>query len=188
MKLLLGVMALLAFSAGANQITFPEVYDVLKVDGQERISNFFERKTEIPLTTGRHVILYRYNELFEDDDDGHTKIKSEPYVLVLQKGQESVVVNNPDNLDEAQARKYAELPKLSINSESGAEVVFKTFALSEFEQQQYRSVLDSQTEKVLQTSEKKQTVSGANALNMLNYWWQQATEQERTEFLKQIQH
>ena len=213
-KILLATgIALLPMSVLAKQLTFPEMYQVLKVNGEEHKSGFFESETELELGSGRHIIEYRYSEIFEDDDvDDHIKIKSEPFVLDITLGQDAKTIKNPNNLDVAQAKAYAKQPKLTFVEKDGSkEMTHNIMSIKDYEQTRYQSLLDT-TQAVKrnlptaavapaskqhvareQTTNKSQAASkvaeqkvNSRALEMLNYWWQQASEQERAAFLSQL--
>ena len=193
-----------AQSVSAKELIFPDVYEVIKVNGDSFSRGLFESESKIPLSAGRHVILYRYSELFEDaDNDDHVKIKSDPFVLVVDKANETIKVSSPKNQTEKQAREYAKLPSLTLVSTGGKKTEYQTFALADFEQQQYQSVLDTrpinkamsaerailpaQSAQSAQSAQKinNSKVTQSRALDMLNYWWQQASEQEKAAFKQQ---
>ena len=174
-------------NASAKELVFPEEYEVLKVNGEKYRSGFFDTEHVIPLPIGRHVILYRYKELFEEEDgDGHVTIRSDHHVLVINKQAADIYIDEPQNHSEKKAREYAKKPTLVLSSKGQETIEYSTFALAEFEQQQYQSVLDSPVSVNKQVNTKgNQEVDTSRALEMLNYWWQQANAQEKAAFRKQ---
>ena len=89
---------------------------------------------------------------------------------------------------------------MKLNAENNSPITYQTFSLTSFEQRQYQSVLETQALSHIpydggqkkQASDKLTVQSTidtkqSRAVSMLNYWWQQATVQERAEFLKQHQ-
>ncbi|MFD2166564.1 DUF2057 family protein [Thalassotalea euphylliae] len=212
MRKALSLITFLCFSfqmSFAATITFPEVYDVLKVNGQDYSSGFFSKKSDIELTPGRHVVLYRYNELFEDpSNDDHAKIKSEPFVMIVDMSDANLTVQSPEILDEMQARKYALKPTLTIMSSNNTPASFSLSSLRDFEKAQYQRAIEVARETPLTTapandnqipndsntgsalpkdSESGNVSSQSRAYQMLNYWWQQASKEERKAFLHSIQ-
>ncbi|WP_448556568.1 DUF2057 family protein [Thalassotalea montiporae] len=186
-----------AQSLSAKELIFPDVYEVLKVNGDSFSRGLFESESKITLPVGRHVILYRYSELFEDaDNDDHVKVKSDQFVLVVNKAEETIEVLSPRNQEEKQAREYAKSPSLTLTTSSDKKVLYQTFALADFEQRQYQSVLDTRSSNeealakpamlpALPKQEGSDRKAHSRALDMLNYWWQQASEQEKTAFKQQ---
>ncbi|REL35789.1 DUF2057 domain-containing protein [Thalassotalea euphylliae] len=184
-------------SLSAKELIFPDVYEVLKVNGDSFSRGLFESESKITLPVGRHVILYRYSELFEDaDNDDHVKVKSDQFVLVVNKAEETIKVSSPRNQEEKQAREYAKSPSLTLTTSSDKKVVYQTFALADFEQRQYQSVLDTRSSNegasakpamlpALPNQVGSDRTAHSRALDMLNYWWQQASEQEKAAFKQQ---
>ncbi|NMP31432.1 DUF2057 domain-containing protein [Thalassotalea sp. M1531] len=202
------VLFTLSFSCTA-ELLFPEQYQVLKVNGKDYSGSFFSSESRVELTNTKQVILYRYNELFDDtDNDDHTKIKSEPFVLIIEGTQQRLRVIEPNNLDIQQARTYALNPVLDIRGQSGQVISHTIASLIDFEQSQYQRAVNKNLIRLEQPSSalvdenvvnqpkplKNDSLEKANqpikaqnsrALSMLNYWWQQASEQERQQFLQQ---
>ncbi|REL27173.1 DUF2057 domain-containing protein [Thalassotalea euphylliae] len=181
------LLSLFASTTLAKNVIFPEEYEVLKVNGEKYRSGFFDTEHVIPLSTGRHVILYRYKELFEEEDgDGHVTIRSDHQVLVINKQAADIYIEKPQHHAEKQARAYAKKPKLVLSSKGQQTVDYSTFALAEFEQQQYQSVLDAPVSANQEINTKSnQETRASRALEMLNYWWHQASAQEKAAFRKQ---
>ena len=182
----------------AKQLTFPDTFEVLKVNGQPYKSSFFESETELTLGSGRHIIEYRYSEIFEDDDvDDHIKIKSEPFVLDINLGQREIAVKNPNNLDIEQAKAYANKPELTLLGVNDTnQLDYKIISKIDYEQMRYQGLLNT-SEAVKRNLPAKTSTStdigltagqkvNSRAVEMLNYWWQQASEQERAAFLSQL--
>ena len=84
MKYLLLAVSLMSTNVLASELIFPEMYEVLKVNGTAYKGSFFEQESRLSLPAGKHVVLYRYNELFEGDDD-HVKLNlSHSYLLLIR--------------------------------------------------------------------------------------------------------
>jgi len=190
---------LLIVSFGCHaSIVFPEAYEVLKVNGKTYENSFFSSASEIKVNAEKQVILYRYNELFEDvDNDDHTKIKSAPFVLIIDGTSEQITIKSPELNDIKQAREYALNPTLVIVDTKEQLVSHTISSLAEFEQTQYDKALHAhrlhntnnnlpeKSTRINVTSKVEEPQS--RALSMLNYWWQQASEQEKRIFIKQQQ-
>lgn len=199
------LLALILVKANAGSITFPENYEVIKVNGKTYSQSFFASESKVELASERNVILYRYNELFEDADFDHVNIKSEPYVLLIADSKDTFIVTPPAIKDISQARIYGEKPLLKINNSEQQLVKHQIVSLNDYEKKQFAQskveIVEQHQDKenavnlvakANSTASKDQEIAKAKletsrAFDMLNYWWQQASEQEKQAFIRQIQ-
>jgi hypothetical protein len=117
---------LMSFYLNANVITFPENIIVISVNDVEQSSHFFARETKLDLAVGNHVLVLKYQDLFDGDDD-HTKVKSKPFVVLFTLDasiatNELITAETP-HLDELkQAKQFAKNPKIKLLTQSGREI------------------------------------------------------------------
>lgn len=191
-------LSFFSFSSFSSTLTIPENFQLLKVNGKEYSSSLFAKEVQLELTSGKHVLLLRYKEMFEDDDnDDHTTIKSPPFLLMFDIYNEPLQIKSVHFIDDSTARAYAKKPTVVLENTKKVKVASKSLLLSEFEQNQYRAALTKvQNEQVelmsTSTLESKQSIQqpanlkqNSRASEMLNYWWQQATAHEQQQFIKQ---
>lgn len=191
-------LSFFSFSSFSSTLTIPENFQLLKVNGQEYTSSLFAKEFQLELASGKHVLLLRYKEMFEDDDnDDHTTIKSPPFLLMFDIYKEPLQIKSVRFIDDSAARAYAKKPTVVLENTLKVKVASKSMLLSEFEQNQYRAALTKvQTKQVelisTSTPESKQSSpppmnleQSSRASEMLNYWWQQATVHEQQQFIKQ---
>jgi uncharacterized protein YccT (UPF0319 family) len=130
---------LMSFSVNASVIIFPENIIVVSVNGIEHSSSFFTRETQLDFPIGKHVVVLKYQDLFEGDDD-HTKVKSKPFVVLFSLDESSasddeISVVTP-NLDELkQAKMFAKSPKIKLFAENGDEITTVNQSLIKFNAQ-----------------------------------------------------
>lgn len=124
-KILFSLILLISVTVNASVITFPESIIVVSVNGVEQPSHFFAQQTTVELAEGDHILVLRYQDLFEGDDD-HTNVKSKPFVLIFTLSQAQA--NNAINvatpiLDELKsAKSFAKSPKVSLMDENSNEI------------------------------------------------------------------
>lgn len=124
-KILFTLILLISATVNASVITFPESIIVVSVNGVEQPSHFFAKQTTVELAEGDHILVLKYQDLFEGDDD-HTKVKSKPFVLIftLSKAQANSAINVATPiLDELKlAKRFAKSPKVSLMDENSNEI------------------------------------------------------------------
>lgn len=176
-------------SSIASQIHIPENITVISINGKEQGFSFFNRQTTWPIKTGSNVLQLRYKELFDDvENDDHTTIRSKPFMVTFeQQTNTELVIIVPKLLNEQAARKFAKEPKVSIETTSGNQVNFKQENVQDLLAKQKIQTLNqfSQAQGIQQQhSDNIQQTDENMALQMLNYWWQQANPAQRATFLK----
>ena len=125
-KILFSLILLISVTVNASVITFPESIIVVSVNGVEQPSHFFAQQTTVELAEGDHILVLKYQDLFEGDDD-HTKVKSKPFVLIftLSQAQANNAINVASTpiLDELKlAKSFAKSPKVSLMDENSNEI------------------------------------------------------------------
>lgn len=124
-KILFSLILLISVTVNASVITFPESIIVVSVNGVEQPSHFFAQQTTVELAEGDHILVLKYQDLFEGDDD-HTNVKSKPFVLIFTLSQAQA--NNAINvatpiLDELKlAKSFAKSPEVSLMDENSNEI------------------------------------------------------------------
>lgn len=200
----------------ANTLIVPAQFDVLKVDGKNYDSSFFSVNQKIKLINGKHAVLLKYKELFDDpENDDHTTVKSEPFIVMFSMQGSPLELLSKVNKDEEEARGFAENPLVRIVDSRGKEVGSKTMLLADYEQKQFQVALLTQSQESGNSVESRSNINDQDnspskkltipantsttipssaagsseptpALEMLLYWWQQASEQQKQAFLSQL--
>ncbi len=138
-SVLLCLIFLMSFNVNASVIIFPENIIVVSVNGVEQSTTFFASETQLDFAAGSHVVVLKYQDLFEGDDD-HTKVKSKPFVVLftlneLLTRKEKITVVPPNLDDLKQAKAFAKRPKVKLLTESGDEIASVNQSLITFNAQ-----------------------------------------------------
>lgn len=190
------VSLFITINAFAVQLVVPDIYQLIKVNGQAVSSDFFSSETVVDLKVGRNIVVLKYSELFEDDDnDDHATIKSDPQIVLFTIATHNInkysVIAPPIDNDK-QARIYAQSPHIRIvstdkNSGKQRELNLLSKNLTEFEaeiafqkmeQLEMSSLINSK-----HTIESTNNATTINALEKLKLWWAQADEKQKKQFI-----
>ncbi|GLX76776.1 UPF0319 protein [Thalassotalea insulae] len=193
----------------AQQLQVPANVEVVKVNGIAQGFNLFEQQHMVPLRQGRNVLTIQYSELFDDVDyDDHTRIKSALMVLVFNIAkQQALTLLTPYINDQVQAKQFADSPHFAIVDDENNNIAMELFDLDnylavtrnqEIAQQQSKNIeqiasVDSAkatpvTDHQASTHRPitKTELAQQYALDMLHYWWQQATDKQKMQFKSAI--
>ena len=157
----------------AAQIKFPAELIPLQVGGEKIEHSLFSKVDEITLNKGTHKLKIKYSDLFELDYDDHEVVESKPCWIEVQISDNAdyhVVFKKPE--DEVEAQLFAKSPSVILKAISTSELVTVI-----------KSSEPARKVTVVEVAEVKQS---PKALEMLNFWWQQANAQDRKEFLEQV--
>lgn len=189
--ILCSLFVLLSFSAQAAKLTIPDTFEVLVVDDEEQSKSFFTKATELDLAPGQHLVQIQYREMFEHDtEDHHETVRSEPFMVMFSvSGDEVLHLRHEQQPGIEQAREYAKDPQVTLVDASG-----QVLAIQQLTKKQYQQDLASSQQQRRQQVV-KQSLSddpgefnqqGPDTVEMLEYWWQQATDAERQEFIRYV--
>ena len=202
MRTFLLVMGLLANTVMAAQLIVPEAFDVLSVNGVEQGMSLM-RKKAIALQPGQNVIVLEYDEIFDSEiNDSHDSIRSQPYALVFTIGaNQDLRLHSPGIKSREQAESYAKAPTFRVETLSGPRVEYQAFPakdLSLATSQPLTTVAPpvttpppGKTPRMPYVTESSSNSTNnpaqPDALQLLQFWWSQATPEQRQQFLQQIQ-
>lgn len=205
-SILLFLICLMSFNVSANVIIFPENITVLSVNGIEQSNNFFARETQIEFSTGNQVVVLKYQDLFEGDDD-HTNVKSKPFVVLFNlseslNAKDKITVITPIIEELSQAKAFAKNPKVKLLMGNGEEIASVNQSLIKFNAQgQFAKLAHNKSAKLngsvienSQTSNKHnmlkekcpengQQASNVSSIERLKCLWNKANEAEKEAFI-----
>ena len=203
-KLVLLSSALMLFnsiSSLAETIHFPEEFVPLQVGDRLIEQSFFSRVDDVELAPGTYQLKLKYTDLYEQGYDDHQVVESEPFwvEVTFEQGKNyDLVFNRASNAVAAEV--FAESPQVSLKAK-GSELAMPLSIVN------YRAVSAPvqavATAPVVAAKNKPATaapvtlpanVSGGkdglkkmpNAAAMLEFWWQQASPEERRAFLQKV--
>lgn len=184
-------------------LTIPEDFNVLYVDGQKTQSSFFSPGgATLKLAQGEHRVVMIYDQFFESGDDTN-RIKSAPFMLsfMIEKAVDvELQFTAPKTLDAA--REFAKSPQVELQITSSKSVlpiqitldIDKDWYLASYAKAPVQPLPPVQPSPapVVQVSfsanpaPAEKAGKQSNALQQLQYWWQQADDSQREEFLQGI--
>lgn len=199
---------LLATGLQAAELRVPEPFDVLIVNGEEYSAGLKSQKTVV-LKTGRNIVILEYDQIFDADyGDSHDRIKSAPVALVFEAAADSVLsLVDPKLQSNTEARRYAKAPQLQLRDQLQQPVASQLLPVREINGLLLADGGNDGNRSINANQAGASTTSAGNpaptatpstapqsttsqpapdALQMLNYWWQQATPAQRAAFLQAI--
>ncbi|WDE07637.1 DUF2057 domain-containing protein [Thalassomonas viridans] len=187
----LSFLFLLFFSGTvfAGNLQLPKEITVVSINGQPYQNSFFASDSDIQLAPGQQLLVLEYKDIFENyEDDDHTTIRSEPFVVIFNVGeQDKLKLKLPEIAGEQQARDFANKFNVSFLDASNREhPVFIQDLMK------YKAGLMT-THPVLQSTPviagkpaEAELEQDENALNQLKHWWQLASEKQKRHFMQYL--
>lgn len=204
MKNLLALSLLLPSLAYSATVKFSEELIPLQVNENKVEHSLFSTVTEVNVPAGKHKIKVKYKDLYEINYDEHELIESDPFWLVVNvaDGTATYQISMPRADDIEGAKQYVAKP-FAVLEELGSE---QTKRLEPVKAHLVVSTEAADKKQTIANIESKNTPSGfitppseevsnaqkqlnapisqqPSALNMLEFWWSQASEQEKASFL-----
>ncbi|SFD14599.1 DUF2057 family protein [Pseudoalteromonas denitrificans] len=174
MRYFLFFLSFFSCSVFAVQIKFPEELIPLQVDSNKIEHSLFSPVDEIKLTQGMHKIQLKYSDLFELDFDDHEVVESQPFwikVNISSKSNYRLIFDAPQDVEAAHI--FAKAPLVMLEQLLTGDV----------------AIIEKSSEPEVSISEIKpdQVIKEPKVLDMLDFWWKQANEDEKTLFLKSLE-
>lgn len=161
-----------------SELTVPYHVTVVAVDGRDLNTGYLfydQRPQVLTLGPGEHTVVLRYFDLLEDDEGAQSdseRVTSEPVRLrfTAEPGRAyRLAAPRPDTL--AAARRYARAPEMRIEPAGGGAAVSEPAPAPA-------------PESPAAAAGPETSASAPTALEMLEYWWQQASPAQRRRFLE----
>lgn len=192
-----------SFSSVAETIHFPEEFVPLQVGDRLIEQSFFSRVDDVELAPGTYQVKMKYTDLFEQGYDDHQVVESEPFwvEVTVESGKDyDLVFNRASNAVAAEV--FAESPQVSLKAK-GSELAMPLSIVSYRAASAPVQAVASAPVSATSTSNKPATavpvtlpakVPGGqtglkntpSAAAMLEFWWQQASPEERRAFLQKV--
>lgn len=201
----LQVASLNAHAAQPASLVIPEELDIVSVDNVNQSSTIFSGgDATLKLQPGPHKIVVEYDVIFDIGYDDHEPITSEYFQISFSAAagkQYYIKIPSFNNVEEARA--YANKPVVDLidrssNQSVAAEITYREFD-GTFSKHYTKPLITSKPEPApvnsaamvsapaTSTSNTPKSDSEATVdrpLKMLEYWWQQANEQQRKKFIE----
>lgn len=192
-KIIVSVLLfLLPTTSFAAKLLVPAEFSVLRVNGEEFSTSFILQDTEVNLTTGQNVLVLKYNDIFEDDlDDSHQTIKSEPFIILFSvASNNSLKFSFAKPIDKSAAKEFSKKPVVNIIASNGNKLAVINQSLATYNDQAMQETILRKQKMVKQSldtgDQTTHSKTGPDNLAMLKYWWSQASDIEKQEFLKHL--
>lgn len=203
--LLSGIVSLfLSATSAAETVNFPEEIVPLQVGDKKIEHSFFNRVDEVELVPGVYQLKLKYTDLYEQGYDEHQVIDSEPFwvtMTIAANTDYDVVFNRADNAVAAEV--FAEAPQVSLQAKGAslgtplaiiAEPDLTSSINSQVATVQVAPTAASATRAAPMAANLQAPVSrpapnagnAPSAAAMLDFWWQQASAQERQAFIDKV--
>ena len=191
---LLLISAFWALSLNAAQLTIPDVFEFLALDGKEIGSSFLSHRERLELTEGKHKIALRYKDVVIDPDLGYESvINSKPFIVTLQVKQGVSYRLEPEKSAFRDRHAFAKNPVVTLSSEAGKQPVAVKTGKPESRQEKW--VRDTALknnkpdqppvlpETIASRQPEQPKVGKEDVGERLRYWWSQADKETRQEFM-----
>ncbi|MEO2281572.1 DUF2057 family protein [Pseudoalteromonas pernae] len=168
-------------AAHAEMVSFPAEILPLQVNDKVIEHSFFKSVDELELQPGSYNLKLKYSDLYEAGYDAHEVIESEPFwvTLTVESGKDyQVVFARAKNLDAA--KEYAKSPFVSVKVK-GKQVARTLPAVAP-------AVAPVPAVTTAPKEVSAPAPSGVSASAMLEFWWQQASPEERKAFLQKVKN
>ena len=181
--------------AASAELFVPYQYQVQAIDGTELRSSFYSfdgRDQTLRVAPGEHTLVLRYFDLIEDNDDrtdDYARVLSEPITVSFTARADSryaVTGERPSTPSAGEA--FAANPRLAIENRASGDTVSGEIAVAEPEIETIRrgNTVFAPVGKTAAASADTPQPAPKNAppqsLQMLKYWWNNASQAERDRF------
>ncbi|KZW99991.1 hypothetical protein JL49_14010 [Pseudoalteromonas luteoviolacea] len=181
------LLALFSGISVSGEVKFPEELLPLQVNNTEIEHSFFNKVRTLELPTGVHRIKVKYSDLFELDYDEHEVVDSAPFWVEVELGEGDYQVRFEEIEDVEQARRFAKSPSIWLQAKLGETVSAKSVIQRASQPVAPIKVAVAQNSVIPTTSQSTAPAAGRpDAAAMLEFWWQQASPEQRAAFLATI--
>lgn len=208
----IGVLSILvSLTLSAATLNVADALIVSSIDDKTVEHGFIGSKSTFTLQQGEHALIVRYKDVYEDLDFAEERvIESKAFVVTFSLvAEQQLTLDTVAITDLVQAERFAKNPKLKLIDENDKQVAFKLVDVAEYKlvqqvniavtslktnaatsnlvspantaQQQALSVQPAVN--IKQTMAPENNISAqVNALTMLKFWWQKASEADKEQF------
>lgn len=172
---------------------------VVSAVNDKRIENsFLHKKSSFELNQGEHALILRYKDVFEDlEFNEERRVESQDFVVKFTiTDQEQLELSTVKIKDLAAAENFKKSPELQLKDDNNNQLSLSLEEVSDYKLAKQVDIAVSAlaTNKVIQTQGSglpaatvltdKQTGTPirVNSLDMLKYWWQNASTDEKKRF------
>jgi len=199
------LVSFVSINVNAAELKITDNIVLRDVDDKVIEQGFLSKKQLITLSEGKHSLVLKYKDVFEDIDFAEERLVKSDYFVVkfVVEGQQSLTLSTTKINDLAAAERFAQKPELILLGEDNQEVVLTLQKLSDYElAKQVTQVVTTlsypadsvqSNTKASKVNKNEQTfndnvINQVDAVPMLKYWWKKANQVEKTNFLNFIKN
>lgn len=182
------------------RLEVPYTLDILSVDGDDFAPGMtlkVHRGHRLVLAPGPHTITVRYRDFFETNTDDMVRVEGQPRRMSfeLRKGR-VYTIRHPSFDDPEEARSALNNMPLRIEEQRTGRIESKTetvpnprarFALVGEAPKNSAAALPMTDEDMKPAAPAETESEGISSIDLLKFWWNKATEEERSAFRKWIE-
>lgn len=198
--LVLLLVSFISFTVTAATLTISDNLVLRDVDDKAIEQGFLSNKKTITLSQGRHALVIKYEDVFEDLDFAEERLVKSDFFVVkfLVKEQQALILSTTKISDLAAAERFTKNPELILLDEAKQEIILTLEKLSDYKlAKQVTQVVTTLSAPVNDTQDNasisqvtkneqrfsKEVISQVDAMPMLKYWWKKANSEEKANFL-----
>ena len=155
-----------------SRLILPIEFNLISLDGREVSSftqGFRNKDLNIQLPAGPHTLVIQYQDVWEIDDENHENITSGKLIIEAQmKPREVYTLSYPPLTTIEQALEFSKNPDVSLKDNRHS---FKASHIKKDNPLEFNS-------------QSAQSEVELPRLAQLKFWWQQASQHERKQFIK----
>ena len=205
--LLCGSLSLISISSFSTTLKVSDNLIVSEVDDQIIEHGFLGKKSVFELEQGPHAILLRYKDVYEDLDFAEDRVvESKEFVANFTVTDEKLLnLSTIEIQNLARAQSFSKSPELTLKNEykeqleiqlqkvddyklaKQVNIAVNTLASKEIIKEQVLTIpttFNTSTALAKNQPKSNNTLIQVNALAMLKYWWQNASDEEKKHFKK----
>lgn len=188
-------------NASAATLTYSDNLIIRDIDDQAVEHNLFSQKKAFKLSQGIHTIVLKYKDVFEDIDFAEDRLVKSDYFVVkfTIKDQQDLFLSTTKISNLAQAERFIKSPELMMVDNNKQELMLILEKISDYElAKQVAKVVTSisapDAKALINQNATKNTtldkefsekvINEVDAVPMLKYWWEKATEAQKASFLQ----
>lgn len=188
-------LLLVTFSTAlsATTLTVAENLIVTEVNNKGVEHGFIGQKSNFTLGPGKHTLIVRFKDVFEDLDFAEEKmVESNPFaVSFLINKQQRLTLKTTKILNLKQAERFAKSPEIMLLDEKTQPLVLNLRSVEEYKIAQQVNLAVAQLDDTkaiheqpvpLNQQQADNTLIQVDALTMLTYWWQTASDKQKSQF------
>jgi uncharacterized protein YccT (UPF0319 family) len=190
-------------NASAAKLTITDNLVIRDIDDKSVEQGFLSKNQVFQLTQGKHVLVLKYKDVFEDLDFAEDRlVKSDYFVVKFSvENQQELLLSTTNINDLTEAERFVKSPELILSDERKDEVFLNLETLSDYELAKQvtkvvttlsaPAVISQKNDKVTNTTTNNQAfsaqvINNIDTVPMLKYWWQKASKNEQESFLNFI--